>query len=202
MKVIGLTGGIGSGKSTIAGLLTKLGATTIDTDKIGHEVLDTDSEARKRVLTSFGRQILNTDGSVNRKELGKIVFADGKALFRLNCIMHPIIYRLVKNKLIQYKKGGVDVVVIDAPLLIEANWVSMVDVVWVVTANEASIIKRLQNTGLSRDEAMARIRCQLSEDERFKQADIIIKNDYSLHELKLKVGEIWQNFNLTHIKSS
>ncbi|UCE97382.1 MAG: dephospho-CoA kinase [Dehalococcoidia bacterium] len=198
MKVIGLTGGIGSGKSTIARLLTKLGAKVIDTDKIGHEILNTDSEAVKGILASFGQQILNTDGSVNRKELGKIVFADGKALSRLNCIVHPLIYRLVKKKLLQYKKRGAAVVVIDAPLLIETNWVSMVDVVWVVIANEASIIKRLQKTGLSRDEAISRIRYQLNEDERVKQADVVIKNDYSLDELKLKVGELWQNINLTH----
>jgi dephospho-CoA kinase len=202
MKIIGLTGGIGSGKSTIARLLAKLGAKVIDTDKIGHEVLNTDSEARKGVLTSFGKQILNTDGSINRTELGKIVFTDGKALSRLNCIVHPLIYRWVKKKLIQYKKRGAAVVVIDAPLLIEANWVSLVDVVWVVTANEANIIKRLQKIGLSRDEAISRIRCQLNEDERVKQADVVIENDYSLDELNLKVGELWQNINLTHLKSS
>jgi len=192
MKIIGLTGGIGSGKSTIAGLLAGLGAVIIDADKIGHEVLNADIKAHKQVVAAFGKQILNPDGSVDRRELGKIVFADRKALSRLNRIMHPRIYRVVKAKLEQYKKQGVKAVVIDAPLLIEASWATMVDAVWVVTATEASVIKRLEKTGLSRDETMLRIRSQLTESERARVANVVIYNDYSPDELKQKVNKLWQ----------
>jgi dephospho-CoA kinase len=192
VKIIGLTGGIGSGKSTVAGLLIQLGAVIIDADKIGHEVLDTDSQAREQVVAAFGQRILNTDGSVNRRELGRIVFADHKALSRLNQIMHPLIYRVVKTKLERYKEQEARVVVIEAPLLIEASWATMVDAVWVVTATEANVLKRLEKTGFSRNEIMARIRCQLTESERIKIADVAINNDYSFDELKLNVNGLWQ----------
>lgn len=192
MKIIGLTGGIGSGKSTIASLLAGLGAVIIDADKIGHEVLDADIKAHKQVVAAFGKQILNPDGSVDRRELGKIVFADHKALSRLNRIMHPRIYRVVKAELEQYRKQGVKAVVIDAPLLIEASWATMVDSVWVVTATEANVIKRLEKTGLSRDETMLRIRSQLTESEHARVANVVIYNDYSPDELKQKVNKLWQ----------
>jgi len=192
MKIIGLTGGIGSGKSTVAGLLIELGAVIIDADKIGHDVLDSDSQAREQVVAAFGQLVLNTDGSVNRRELGRIVFADHKALSQLNQIMHPLIYRVIKTNLEQYREQGTMVVVIEAPLLIEASWATMVDSVWVVTATEANVLKRLEKTGLSRNEIMARIRCQLTESERIKMADVVINNDYSLDELKLRVNRLWQ----------
>jgi len=192
VKIIGLTGGIGSGKSTVAGLLIELGAVIIDADKIGHEVLDSDSQAREQVIAAFGQRILNHDGSINRRELGRMVFADRNSLFRLNQIMHPLIYRVIKTKLEQYKEREIKVAVIDAPLLIEASWATMVDAVWVVTAIEANVLKRLEKTGLSCDEIMARIRSQLAESERIKMADAVINNDYSLDELKLKVNRLWQ----------
>lgn len=192
VKIIGLTGGIGSGKSTVAGLLAELGAVIIDADKIGHEVLDTDSQAHEQVVAAFGQRILNTDGSVNRRELGRIVFAERNSLSRLNQIMHPLIYRVVKTKLERYKEQGARVVVIEAPLLIEASWATMVDAVWVVTATEANVLKRLEKTGFSRNEIMARIRSQLTESERIKIADVVINNDYSFDELKLNVNGLWQ----------
>ena len=192
VKIIGLTGGIGSGKSTIAGLLIELGAVIIDADKIGHDVLDTDSQAHEQVVAAFGQRILNTDGSVNRRQLGRIVFADRKALSRLNQIMHPLIYRLVKTKLRRYKEQGARLVVIEAPLLIEASWATMVDAVWVVTATKADVLKRLEKSGFSRNEIMARIRCQLTESERIKMADVVINNDYSLDDLNLRVNGLWQ----------
>lgn len=200
MKIIGLTGGIGSGKSTVAGLLAELGAVIIDADKIGHKVLDSDSKAREQVVASFGKRILNPDGSVDRSELGRIVFAEHKALSLLNGIMHSRIYLVVKAKIEQYRKQGARVVVIDAPLLIEASWAAMVDVIWVVTATKASIFKRLEKTGLSRDETMARIRSQLTESERIKMADVVVNNDCSLNELKLKVGMLWQGLQFDTCK--
>ena len=192
MKVIGLTGGIGSGKSTVAKYLAELGAVIIDADRIGHEVLESDSKARQQVVSAFGQQILTPDGQIDRKKLGRVVFKSHKALSRLNLIMHPRIYQAVKSRLENYRQQGADVVVIEAPLLIEASWATLVDEVWVTTAPQATVLKRLEKMGLSHNEAMSRIRSQLPARERVKLADVVINTDCSPDELKAKVGKLWQ----------
>ena len=125
MKVIGLTGGIGSGKSTVSGFLAELGAVIIDADKVGHEALKPDTEVWREVVAAFGRQILTLDGDINREKLGEIVFRNPESLSKLNQIMHPRMYDMVKAQLEGYRKQGVGVVVLEAPLLIEANWTSL-----------------------------------------------------------------------------
>jgi len=193
MKVIGLTGGIGSGKSTVSRFLAELGAVIIDADKIGHVVLEPDSEAWQQVVAAFGRQILKTNREIDRKKLGKIVFGSAKALSRLNRIMHPQICGVVKAQLEQYRRQGIDVVVIEAPLLVEAGWNSLVDEVWVTLAPEATILKRLEEgMGLSKAESTARIRSQLPAKEWVKHADVVINTDSSLDELKARVSKLWQ----------
>ncbi len=192
MKVIGLTGGIGSGKSTVAGFLVGLGVVVIDADKVGHEVLEGDGEAQRQVVAVFGQHIVTPDGKVDRKKLSSIVFGSPEALSRLNRIMHPRISEAVKVQLEQYRQQGVDIVVIEAPLLIEAGWAAKVDEVWVTTAPRVAILKRLEQLGLSRTEAMARIRSQLPDRERVKQANVVINTDCSLDELKERVEELWE----------
>jgi len=192
MKVIGLTGGIGSGKSTVAGFLAGLGVVIIDADKVGHEVLEGDGEARRQVIDTFGQNIIAPDGKIDRRKLGNIVFDSPEALSRLNRIMHLKISEAVKAQLEQYRRQGVDIVVIEAPLLIEAGWDTKVDEVWVTTAPRATILKRLEQLGLSRTEAMARIRSQLPDRERVKHADVAINTDCSLDELKVKTGKLRQ----------
>ena len=199
MKVIGLTGGIGSGKSRVAGFLAGLGVVIIDADKVGHEVLEGDGEARRQVIDTFGQNIIAPDGKIDRRKLGNIVFNSTEALSRLNRIMHPRISEAVKAQLEQYRRQGVDIVVIEAPLLIEAGWDTKVDEVWVTTAPRAAILKRLERLGLSRTEAMARIRSQLPDRERVKHADVVINTDCSLDELKVKAGKLWQRLQFdTH----
>ncbi len=192
MKVIGLTGGIGSGKSTVAAFLAKLGAAVIDADRVGHEILSRDSEAWQQVVATFGRQILSPDDEIDRSQLGGIVFGNPSALSKLNGIMHPPIGETVAARLKQYRQQGVDVVVIDAPLLIEAGWASLVDRVWVTVAPEATILKRLKGMGLSPAESGARIRSQLSGKERVKHAGTVIDTDLPLDELKARVTELWR----------
>ena len=193
MKVIGLTGGIGSGKSTVAGFLAELGAVVIDADKTGHKVQETDSIVRQQIMAAFGQQVFTPEDRIDRKKLGDIVFKNRDARYQLNRIMHPRIYRMVKARLEQYREQGVDVVVIEAPLLLEAGWATLVDNVWVTTAAEATILKRLeQYISLSRDDAMARIRSQLPGKERIRLANMVINTDCSLDELKVKVGTLWQ----------
>ncbi len=192
MKVIGLTGGIGSGKSTVAKFLAELGASIIDADKIGHEILESDSEIRKRVVSAFGQQVVTPNDRIDRKKLGRIVFGSHKALSRLNRIMHPSIYRVVKVQLEQHRKQGKDVIIIEAPLLIEASWATLVDEVWITIAPQDTVIKRLEKIGLPYTEAMARIRSQLPAEERSRHADVVIDTDCSLDELKEKVSRLWQ----------
>ena len=193
MKVIGLTGGISSGKSTVSQFLAELGAVIIDADKIGHEVLKPDSEVWREVVAAFGKQIITANGAIDREKLGEIVFSNSEARSRLNQIMHPRIYDMVKTRLDEYRRQETGIVVLEAPLLLEAGWTSLVDEVWVTTASEATVLKRLrERTGLSEKESLARIRSQLPAEERVKHADVVINADCSLGELKAKVKELWQ----------
>lgn len=195
MKVIGLTGGIGSGKSIVSQFLAELGVVIIDADKVGHEALKPDTELWREVVAAFGRQILTPSGEIDRKKLGWIVFGNPEALARLNQIMHPWIYALVKAEIEEYRRQGVKVVVLEAPLLLEAGRPSLVDEVdevWVTAAPESTVLKRLKKVGLSEQESLARIRSQLSSEERVRHADVVIDTDCSLDELKQKVKELWQ----------
>jgi len=202
MKVIGLTGGIGSGKSTVSRFLKELGAVIIDTDKVGHELFKPDTDAWREVVAAFGRQVLTPQGEVDRNKLGEIVFADPAARDRLNRIMHPRIRQWVKAEIKQYRRRGVKLLVLEVPLLVEVP-LSMragepslsdeVDEVWVTVAPEATVLKRLKERGgMPEEQILARIRSQLSSEERARHADVIIDTDCSLNELKAKVRELWQ----------
>ena len=193
MKVIGLTGGIGSGKSTVSQFLAELGVTIINADKVGHEVFKPDTEAWREVVAAFGKQVVSANGNIDREKLGAIVFGNPETRARLNQIMHPRIYDLVKAQLEEYRRQGVAVVVIEAPLLVEAGWTSLVDEVWVTTASEDTVLSRLkERTGLSEGESRARIRSQLPTEERILHADVVIDTDCDLDELKAKVKELWR----------
>ncbi len=197
MKVIGLTGGIGSGKSTVSQVLADLGAVILDTDKVGHEALKPGSEVRERVIHEFGQGIVTAGGDIDRARLGELVFNDHEARARLNRIMHPFMYNMVKAQLEEYRRKGVSVVVMEAPLLIEAGWTSLVDEIWVTVAPEATVLRRLrERSGLSQKEARARIQAQLPAEERIKHADVVIDTDCSLDELKERVKERWRRLQL------
>jgi len=197
MKVIGLTGGIGSGKSTVAQFLDELGAVILNADEVGHEAFKPDSRGWREVVAAFGRQILTPDGNIDRKKLGEIVFGNPESLSRLNQIMHPRMYALVKAQLKEYRQQGMKVVVLEAPLLLEADWTALVDEVWVTTAPESTVLKRLEErSGMSQAESLTRIRSQLPSAERIKHADVIINTDCDLDELKSKVKKLWQRLKL------
>ena len=192
MKVIGLTGGIGSGKSAVSQCLAELGAVILDADKVGHEAFKPDTEAWREVVATFGRQVLTHSGEVDRKKLGEIVFNNSEALSRLNQIMHPRMYDMMKAQIEEYRRQGVDVVVIEAAVLIEANWTPLVDEVWVTVASEAKVLERIKKQrGLDEEQVLARIRSQLSMEERISHADVVINNDGELDEVKAKLKELW-----------
>ena len=192
MKVIGLTGGIGSGKSTVSQCLAELGAVIIDADKVGHEAFKPDTEAWHEVVATFGRQIIAPSGEIDRKKLGEIVFSQPEALLRLNRIMHPKMHDMMKSQIEDYRRQGVEVVVLEAAILIEANWTSLVDEVWVTVTSEAMVLERLkQQRGLDEEQTLARIRSQISSEERARHADVVINNNGDLEEVRAKVKELW-----------
>jgi len=193
MKVIGLTGGIGSGKSTVSRFLSELGAVVLDADKVGHEAYQPGTVAWKEVVAAFGREIVGPDESIDRKKLGAIVFGDPAALERLNGIMHPRMYDMMAVQIEEYRRQGVKVVVLEAAILLEAGWTSLVDEIWVTLASEPTVVRRVrERTDLPEEQIRSRIRSQLPNEERKKQASVVISNDGSLEELRAKVKELWE----------
>ena len=193
MKVIGLTGGIGSGKSTVTRFLEGKGAVVLDADKVGHEAYQPNTETWREVVSAFGKQIVTSDGEIDRKKLGGIVFSNPELLTRLNQIMHPRMFDMMKERIEEYRQQGAKVLVLEAAILIEAGWIPLVDEVWVTVASVSEVVNRaIERTGLPEEQIRARIRSQLSNEERTRQADVVISNDGSLDELKIKVEGLWQ----------
>jgi len=191
-RVIGLTGGIGSGKSTISQYLAELGAVVIDADKIGHQVFQPGTGAWRDVVATFGQQVVAPGGEIDRKKLGEIVFNDPESMTRLNEIMHPRMYQMAEEQIEQYRRQGVPAVVLEAAILIEAGWTPLVDEVWVVTVSEKAVVKRLkEQRGLDEEQTLSRIRSQMQTEERIKHADIVISNDADLSKVKARVKELW-----------
>jgi dephospho-CoA kinase len=193
MKVIGLTGGIGSGKSTVAEILAGLGARVIDADKVAHEVFNPGTEGLREVVNTFGESVLSPEGEIDRKKLGEIVFNDSEALTTLNEIIHPRAYELVKSRLNEYREQGAEAVVLEVILLVEAGWDHLADTIWVTVASSDTVVKRLQQTrGLSEEEILSRINSQTSNEQRIMNADVVIENDGDLESLKTQVLENWK----------
>ncbi|MFC2039522.1 dephospho-CoA kinase [Chloroflexota bacterium] len=193
MVVIGLTGGILTGKSTVSQILAERGAVIIDADKIGHKAYQTQTTVWWELVDAFGNGILKESGEIDRKKLAEIVFTDPEALARLNNIMHPRMHSTIREEIERLGNEGVDLVVLEAAVLIEANWTDLVDEVWVTVAPEATAVARLQNRGgLTEEQARARISSQLSSEERARRADVIIDTNCELAEVRTKVEELWR----------
>jgi len=194
LTVIGLTGGIASGKSTVTALLKEKGAVIIDADKIAREIMSKGEPAWFEVLNYFGDEILNDDRSdIDRKKLAHIVFSDKAKLEVLNNITHPKIIEEIKRKVEEYKKAGKKIIVIDAALLIETGLDKIADEVWVVAANEDIQLQRLmaREKDITKDEALKRIKSQMPLAEKLKFADRVIDNNSSIEETKKQVDKMW-----------
>jgi len=192
VKVIGLTGGIGSGKSTAAKILVEFGAKLIDADKVAHEGFNPGTEGLQKVVETFGEGVLNSKEEIDRKKLGEIVFNNPAALSTLNEIIHPRAYELTRSRLEEFRKQGVEVVILEVILLVEAGWDHLADEIWVTVAKEDTVVKRLQESrGLTKDEILTRIRAQTPNEKRVKHADVVIENDGSYEELKNKLSDLW-----------
>jgi len=196
--IVGITGGIACGKTTVSELLADKGAIPINADEIGHQLLKADSPVIRELVDAFGREILEESGDVSRKKLGAIVFQDKSARERLNAILHPLIIQRSRSRARQLVMEDPScVVLLDAPLLIEAGAYDSVDLIVVVIASPETQLQRIlershaQNRPLTENEAQARIDSQMPISEKVKYADVVIENDGTPEELYEKVDQLW-----------
>jgi len=188
--LIGLTGNIACGKSTVLRQLARLGAYTIDADELIHEILRKGGLAYKPVLEEFGEGILGEDGEIDRRALARIVFSDPEKLRRLEEIEHPIVRRVIEEKI---SGASEEVVVLDAIKLIESGWADKCDSVWVVTCLREQQIDRLMRTrGYSREEAEMRVDAQSPQEAKVARANVVIDNSGSLESTRRQVLDAWR----------
>ncbi len=192
--VIGITGGIASGKSTVSLLLKKLGASIIDVDLIGREVVQKGEKAYNEIVKYFGEDILLLSDEINRKKLGDIVFSDKEKLHVLNGITHPEIIRRVADRTKELKENGVEVIVIDAAILFEMGLDKFCDSIWLIQIDKETQLNRL----MERDrfvylDALSRIKSQNENIDKFGLADVIINNNKPLDAIEKEIKNLWNN---------
>ncbi|MGI5854273.1 MAG: dephospho-CoA kinase [Bacillota bacterium] len=193
MLIVALTGGIASGKSTVAEMFKSLGAPLIDSDLLAHQALMPQGEAYQEVLAEFGTDILNEDQSINRGRLGAVVFESSSRLQKLNSIVHPVVLRNIETLVSNYRAQGHKVVLIDIPLLYEAGRADEYDFVILVHVPVDLQRKRLsgRNTELSEIEIERRLSAQLPIDTKAERADFVIDNSGTIEKTRAQVEEIW-----------
>jgi dephospho-CoA kinase len=189
--LVGLTGGIGSGKSTVSAMLAERGAEIIDADHIAREVVMPGRDAWCKIRDHFGPGVLFADGSIDRQALADIVFGDKSKLALLNEITHPAIFKRIADRLEAAKDRDV-IVVLDAALLIETGLAQRVDVLVVTHSPKEVQVDRLAAMGMPAAQANARIAAQAAPEERLARADIVIDNTGSLEDLGRRVDEVWK----------
>ena len=191
--VIGLTGGIAAGKSTVARHLAALGAVVIDADKLGHRVYERGQPAFAEVVAAFGRDVVGSDGEIDRKALGAKVFGDAAALRRLTDIVWPAILVLAKAEIAAARAAAAEVVVLEAAVLIEASWQHAVDEVWAVTVTpDVALARATARDGVDAAAVQARIDAQLDNEARAAHAQVVIDNGGSDAALRSQVDAEWQ----------
>ena len=175
-------------------MLKELGAEVIDADRVGHAAYQPHTEAWEAVVEAFGKEVLQPNEEVDRRALGAIVFSAPEQMARLNAIMHPRMQRMIEEQLGELRAQGVAVVVVEAAILIEAGWQVLVDEVWVAAASEEVVVDRVRRrNNLADEEIRRRIRSQLSNEERAKQATVVIENNGSLEDLNQSIRELWDS---------
>ena len=197
MMTIGITGGIGSGKSTASHILGTLGAAVIDADKVGHKIYRPDTPAWREMVETFGEGVLAADRSIDRTKLGPIVFSEPEALRKLNAIMHGKIFAYIQGQ-IDYMQDtqAARVVVVEAAILLEAGWRALVDQLWVVVAEVEVVIARLMHyKNFTAEQARARMVTQLSNEARIAQADQVLWNNTDLVTLRQGVEAAWHHLS-------
>lgn len=198
MKV-GLTGGIGAGKSTVADLFSKRGAVVIRSDELARQVIEPETPGQKQVISRFGIEILNDKGSIDRAKLAQIVFKDDVALKDLENIVHPLV-RERTNQLMS-EQTSETIIINEIPLLLEKNMESLFDFLVIVISSEKNRLERLLQRGVSEDQAKARMAKQVDNQARKAAADFLIVNDGNLDQLDADVQKIWQTLQERNFKS-
>ena len=189
MLRIGLTGGIGSGKSTVAGLLAARGARIVDADRIAREVVEPGTPGLEAVVAAFGPGVLTPEGALDRPALAAVVFADPDARRRLDGIVHPLVRARAAELVAAAPPDAV--VVQDVPLLVETGQASSYDLVLVVEADLDTRVRRLVGRGLSEEDARARIAAQATDEQRRAVADVVLDNSGTVEDLETQVERFW-----------
>lgn len=191
MLLVGLTGGIGSGKTTVANMLARRGAVVVDADELAREALQPGTRAFERVCGLFGENVVAADGTLDRAQIAQIVFADEEKRRALESVTHPEVFRLLAET-VEHHRDTDDVVVFDAPLIIETGLDQAVDVLVVVTAPEEQRIERvMRGRGMTQAEATVRIAAQAEQGAREAAGGLIIDNDGGLASLEEQVDGLW-----------
>lgn len=192
MFKIGLTGGIASGKSTVLTYFKDKGIPYIDADIVAREVVERGTEGLKAIVDTFGSNVLQDDGTLNREALGAIVFHNEEKRQLLNSCLKIHIRNRIMELTSQYEQGNTPILIYDIPLLIEGEWYTMMDEVWLVYVNETTQIERLMSrNGYTQEDAIARINSQMRLDDKRAYADIIIDNNGTPHDLTVQLNTIW-----------
>ncbi|MCL2166172.1 MAG: dephospho-CoA kinase [Clostridiales bacterium] len=193
MKLIGLAGGIASGKTMITEYLTGLGAPVVDADVISRRITEPGSPVLRDIAEAFGEDCLDEEGCLRRKELGRIIFGNPESRLRLNRIMHPRISERIQEEIRKYQDAGEPVILYSAPLLLEGGSKGMTDEVWLVALEPKEQIRRLMDRdGINEEEAAARLRAQSSLEEKLALADKVIDNNRSREEAMAQAKALWE----------
>ncbi len=201
MKRIGLTGGIGSGKSTVARMLAERGAVVVDADQISRELVEPGGAALAELVTEFGPRILQADGSLSRAELAAMAFSDPRATERLNAIMHPLIGAEAQRRINDEPQAAV--VVYDMPLLVETGQEDLVDLVVVVDVPEAVQLDRaVRLRGLDEADVHRRMSVQASRADRLARADVVIDNSGGLPQTHEQVDQLWDRLTVSEASNT
>jgi dephospho-CoA kinase len=188
--IVGLTGNIGTGKSTVAGMLAELGAKVIDADQVAHEVMRAGTPAHAAIVAAFGPDMLTPDGEIDRKRLGRLVFVDPTALARLEAVVHPATIEAIHRCI---SHSAARVVVVEAIKLIESGMADAYDSIWVTTCRREQQIQRIVGArGLSRTEAEQRVQAQPPQEGKIARADVVIDNSRSLSRTRMQVQAAWE----------
>ncbi len=195
MPIIGLTGGIGSGKSTVAGMLRELGATVIDADVIAREVVEQSGSLRQQLAGEFGHDLLDREGRLRREELGHRVFGHPDKVSRLNELIHPHVVQRLEEAIQNAGKTGARAVVIEAALLYETGFDRRMDHVIVVAASEEQRMKRVHlRNGFTTDQIRQRLDSQWPMEEKLRRASVVVWNDGTTDELRLRVRQVYSEW--------